>query len=258
MTDVVPSVDLFIFMTSNTPAIFEIPPRWKEKIFTDSNLLTINKNLDKHTPLGTAFFTSPWSDLIPIDLADIIQSLQHLIPYHEQKVKLGNHSILTDNDHLVLVARQLSATSLKAHLNPFQESIRISICIYFTTRIWSFARAPCSIILVRMLRESLDGCLAHFKALAPDLLFWISFMSCFASRGSEYFAWAARGLKSCAEQLSVFEWYGALPILERFLFVLRESDIAKIVWDEVNCVGMKNAITRPQVRYPAKLSKIDT
>ncbi|KAJ5536048.1 hypothetical protein N7513_009234 [Penicillium frequentans] len=234
--------DLVAGMTSNVPPMFQIPPQWEKEVFTDSNLLAKNKYLTRNTVLGTAFFTSPWSHVIPLDLADIIRSLQQLIPYHEQNIKMQSHSVL-ENDYLVLVSRQLLAPSFKARLNPFQETIRISICLYSMTRIWSFPRKPCTLNLVRMLRESLKGCLGLFQTTAPEFLFWMFFLSCLASRGTGDFAWAAHGLKYCAEQLSVFEWYSALPIMEKFFFVLRESDVAKDVWDEVQYVKMKSAIT---------------
>ena len=215
----------------------------EKDVFIKSTLLAQNKGLSGHTLLGRAFFTSPWSHVIPPDLADIIQSLQQLIPYYEQNTKLKSHSLLIDNDYLVVVTRQLLAPSLKAHLNPFQEAIRISICLYSMTRIWSFPRKPCTLDLVRMLRGSLDGCLGLLQTLAPDLLFWMFFMSCLASRGSREFAWAAHGLKECAETLSIFEWDGALPILEKFLFFMREDDVVKGLWHEVQNVRMNTAIT---------------
>lgn len=70
-----------------------------------------------------------------------------------------NTQLLSDSSSSAAVGNAFKGSS-----NSLQEKFRISICIYFTTRICLFGRKPCTGNLVRMLRKSLDGCL---KAL-PD------------------------------------------------------------------------------------------
>lgn len=165
-----------IGMISDFPAIFHATPELERRALTNYILPMINEYLTETPILGTTLFASPWSYAMSPELKDIIQSLQQLILHHEQSLSLENHSSLIENDFLIMLARQLLAVPSKAHLNPFQETIRVSVFIYFMTRIWSFGKKPCTVNLVRRLRGSLDECLDHLQSSPPDLLFWIFFM----------------------------------------------------------------------------------
>ncbi|KAJ5729121.1 uncharacterized protein N7483_003629 [Penicillium malachiteum] len=131
--------DVMLGMISDSPALFYATPEWERRAIANFTPPMMDEYLTgPPSILGMAFFTSPWTDTIPAELKDIIQSLQKLIPHHERSLRLGNLSSIIENDFLIMLARQLLIVPLNIRLDPFQETIRFSIFIYFVTRLWSF------------------------------------------------------------------------------------------------------------------------
>ncbi|KAJ5579583.1 uncharacterized protein N7459_005568 [Penicillium hispanicum] len=224
--------DLFRGLVANQPPIFDITPKWVSRLRDESSFLNFDK--DEPSTVGYGFFDSTWAGDIHPQLILILQSLRKLIPCYENEVYANSQSIPIANDCLLLLTHQLLSLSYEFPLTPFQETLRLSILLYVAIRIWTFQGKGCTEYFLQFLRTSLDKTHHLLERTAVDLLFWIYFMSSFASKGLECHSWCVARLIKCGDALSVDDWDSAFLVLRRFLFVSRSTDeSAKEFWNSV-------------------------
>lgn len=214
---------------------FKMLSRWEKRVLRKfESLMADNPSLASHS-LGTRFFNSPWSrDLTP-EMMSIIQSLQYLILYHERVIDGDSRAFLINHDRLILLAHQLMSVPKNYSLTPFQDTLLFSILIYTVARIWQVALRPTMEIMVHTLRRKLDDSFTALRRTAPDLLFWMLFISSFGSQGLDDQVWFVTHLLDVADLLGLEDWNSVRLVLEEFFFVCRSpDDPAKRFWDSIS------------------------
>ncbi|KAJ5597034.1 hypothetical protein N7450_003492 [Penicillium hetheringtonii] len=224
--------DLLRGLQSSAPPVFEVSSKWINRI--ESKAAASKSNLTTRPSIGARFFVSPWSQDIPSPLSSILYSLCHLISRFEDIEDSDCRSLPLENDHLVLLANRLHSLPREITLTPFQDAIRLGTLCYLTVRVMRFEGNPCIENLIRTLRHNFEYSLPILSAVAPDLLFWILFISGIASQGFDSHIWCIENLRNCASQLGLRWWEDAASILEGYFFVSRlRNDPAKALWNSV-------------------------
>ncbi|KAL2810246.1 hypothetical protein BJX63DRAFT_402474 [Aspergillus granulosus] len=191
--------------------------------------------------IGTRFFNASWSRLLDRPLRIAVQNVCRLIIYYESdeqrppKDKIANYS---DNDPWMLSQRYLLYLSYD-HLDlmDIREPIRRAILVNTMTRYCRFGVFPCLNTVATDLRNILVTRLEVFKAVAPDLLFWILYTGAMAARARKtgpLYRWYCDALATAAVQLALKDWNDTQPLLEQFLYVPRAADrLAEDIWRDV-------------------------
>jgi hypothetical protein len=141
---------------------------------------------------------------------------------------------VADHNCALLLLNRLQSLPHAYTLSYFNDAVRLTIWIYFLTRVWEFqASAERLLETIRgNLKEKKD--LEFLKSSASDLLFWILFNGAFTSIGFQCHAWFVARLKCLAQELSLFEWEDVVSVLGGFFFVYRSAtDPTKLFWCRV-------------------------
>ncbi|KAJ5594201.1 uncharacterized protein N7459_000409 [Penicillium hispanicum] len=213
---------------------FKMLSRWEKRVLRDfESLLAVNPSLASRS-LGSRFFNSPWSrDLTP-EMTSIIQSLQYLILCHERVIDGDSRAFLINHDRLILLAHQMMSVPKDYCLTPFQDTLLFSVLIYTVTRIWQIALRPTMEMMVQNLRRKLDESFTILQDTAPDLLFWMLFISSFGSQGLDDQVWFVAHLLDIADLLGLEDWDSVRLLLEGFFFVCRPDEPAQRFWDSIS------------------------
>lgn len=230
------SCDVLRGLQKCAPPAFELSHKWVKRLKPEYTAIQANPTID-HS-IGSRFFKSPWSHQIPSELWSILCSLKQLVLAFEEIEDSDSRSMPLENDHLVLLTNRLHSLSLDIRLTPFQEAIRLGTLIYLTIRVLGFEGNPCIENLIHALQKNFDYSLPDLATIAPDLLFWILFMSGIASQGFVSHIWCLNNLRICAKQNALRSWEDALSVLKGYLFVpRRRNDPAKCLWNSI-ALGM--------------------
>ncbi|KAJ5098852.1 hypothetical protein N7532_005853 [Penicillium argentinense] len=211
-------------MIKNAPPALPMCKKYQERVFKESVFFKANNRFTKLAKIGTRFFTSSWSRDLPPSFRSIISLFQQLVAYYESLDISVAEPMSVENDCLLYLSYRLLWLPEQCTLTPFQETLRLSIVVYASVRIWTFYGMPCLEALVERLQESLYKSLPVLRSTASDLLFWILFIGSLASKRMKCHSWFLAQLMDSADQLLLEGWESAIAVLEKFFFVCRPKD----------------------------------
>lgn len=199
---------------------------------SESTLLRLRSHF---TIYGERFFTSTWSHDLPRDLIVLLQSFQKVISYFEDTRNSDVQSFPELTNYLVYLSYHLRSVLHNCSLNSLQTSLVFSVSIYTLVRIWTFEGCPGLESIHQIFRESLEPIIPVLEASAPDLIFWMYFVSLLALRALPSRSWYVERIRMLAYRMKLQNWEDAKHILEGFFFVERGiSDPARRIWQEVS------------------------
>jgi len=213
----------------DSPPVFDLLPKW---VLKTQNGCAYIKSYDPSSSIGERFFSSVWSPNIPPQLQSIIESFGQLVPCFESIADSESRTLTFENDYLLLLMHRLYSVPYVCPLEPFHNTIRLSVVIYAVIRIWKFEGKPGTECLIQRLRQCIEQSLGDLERTAPDLLFWTLFLSSLASIGLPSHGWCLARVRKAAVQLGLKNWNDAKQVLEGFFFVCRpRNENSKTFWD---------------------------
>ncbi|KAJ5669892.1 hypothetical protein N7462_010962 [Penicillium macrosclerotiorum] len=226
------SCEILRGMIGTTPPAVRMCAKFEDRIIKESLSYKLNELPTRRSTVGLHFFDASWSKHIQSKFKPIIQSFQSLITFYENLDIVQLEPMSVENDHLLFLGYQLLSLPYLCSLTPFEETIRLSIFVYASCRIWSFYGTSCLEVLVETLRESISTSFVVLESVASDLLFWILFIGSLASKGMKCHSWYLGLLTDLADKLFLEGWDSVVSILERYFFRFRsEDDPAKEIWN---------------------------
>ncbi|KAJ5570001.1 uncharacterized protein N7459_009431 [Penicillium hispanicum] len=232
--------DLIASCTRNSLPRFHITPKWRQRVQKESVIFNQQNHNSKSSPLGARFLTSFWSRDLHPELKFTLQLFRQFILCHHSPTGFG----LTRNsgpqlspletDCLVFLDHLLLWLSADQSLKPYEQTLLLSLLLYSEIQIWTFLGMPCMKQRVQGIQNSLRRSLLTLQSTAPDLLFWVLFITGLASRGLTQQSWFLAHLTEITEKLHIEDWDSAYAVLEEFFYVSGPTDDeAKYLWDLV-------------------------
>jgi hypothetical protein len=217
--------------------IFPVAISWKIKVLEASKIYHQDYNARSCRRFGKGFSDSPWSTNFHPQMKLVLQNFKQIAFRCESIFEGSTASLPMECDFLLLWGHQLLTLSKETRDSAgFQESLRLTLLIYASIRIWNFHGLTCTERLVHALKTSLESNLSLLQKTAPGLLLWIVFIGTLASSRTEsrqHYELFASGFLDATRKLSLQDWDSLLLVLEEFCFVYRPTDKAvKDVWDK--------------------------
>ncbi|KAJ5692841.1 hypothetical protein N7462_002264 [Penicillium macrosclerotiorum] len=227
----------FIKSAIGAPIIFSISPKWARKLFRESAFLQ-DKTYCTDSPMGTRFFTSPWSSTLNPTLISVLHALRRIIIFQTRQAQLPPTAAgPSEINYLVLVVHQLHSLGHAAVLPPFEEIVRHAVHMQILIQLWTLYGMPVADISASILRRSLIRNFAAVKA-DPKLLFWVLFIGALTAREPSCAAWFRIQLGRARHMLDLQSWPDALAVLCGFFYVsLPLGDPGKFLWMQLQQDG---------------------
>lgn len=216
-------------LINNLPPAFSVPSKWEQQTF-EAAAKRASQIRSSYPMLGTCFFNAQWSPGIHPRLKMLIRSLQDIISIYENTLRFDSEFALVDHTCALLLVNRIYALPFDYAISSLDDTLRLGIMIYILTRIWTLQGNL--EYLLQSLRERVETILGYLLESAPDLLFWIIFVGCFASPGYDCHDWYVTYLRVSCKHLALDDWGKAVQVLETFLFVYRSTnESAKGIWE---------------------------
>ncbi|KAL3462202.1 hypothetical protein BJX64DRAFT_288535 [Aspergillus heterothallicus] len=181
--------------------------------------------------LGIRFTTAPWQRYPHPKMQRILDSFRRVIRHFEISTIHPKVVAQTDNDLFVIIQYDLLSTRYpptfheqEDHHSPnLNDPLRLALMIYMYIRVPQLQTLP----IIRCMAETLQQSLVHsgrstFRAVAPDLLFWILFIGGMASQGYTSHPWFIGHLADVARDLGLGDWkFQVRPLLGEFFYTDR-------------------------------------
>ncbi|KAL3457548.1 hypothetical protein BJX64DRAFT_295850 [Aspergillus heterothallicus] len=159
-----------------------------------------------------------------------------LLTHIELAARIADIVMPTDNDLYLVFQHHLVSLYYPPRATDLNEPIRKTLIIYMYVRVTHQQSFPIMQYMTEALKDGLVPRLPHFKATAPDLLFWILFIGALASHGHSPRLWFVARLGDLASHLGLDEWDDARLVLNEFFYTGPsgvEGSMEEVLWNEM-------------------------
>lgn len=220
-------------LATNSVPVTPMSSRWKMKVLKESSLLDNSMTRDNFGSFGCQFFQSPIVELLELEVKSVIATFRQIVFGYETLAEKSLAANDVDCSVLALWGYQVLSLASADEIPSVCSTLRHTMLVHATVRIWDFAGLNCTGTLVGLLRKDLVNTYCLIWATSPELLLWVLFMGGLASQGRDGHWWWVTEFANIAIKLSLTNWDGLLVVLEGFCFKYRTMDkIVDDLWTE--------------------------